>query len=61
MLSHPVPACSILSNKELRFSQFLKRNDLAESELGIKAYQKLLPIPREQLNLNRNLTQNPGY
>lgn len=49
-----------LKNEGVYFA-FLKRNDLAESELGIKAYQKLLPIPREQLNLNRNLTQNPGY
>lgn len=61
MFSHPVPACAILSNKELGFSQFLKRNDLAESELGIKAYQKLFPIPEQQLHINPNLAQNPGY
>jgi hypothetical protein len=40
---------------------FLKRNGLAISELGLKDYQLLLPIPWEALNMNYNLCQNPGY
>lgn len=39
----------------------LKRHDLAEEVLNIPAYRKLIPIPRREMNLNPNITQNPGY
>lgn len=40
---------------------FLKRNGLAMSELGLKQYQLLLPLPQSQCDFNPALTQNPGY
>lgn len=40
---------------------FLKRNGLAMKELGLEKYQLLLPIPQNELMVNPNLTQNPGY
>ena len=40
---------------------FLKRNGLAIKELGLEKYQLLLPIPENAINMNPNLTQNPGY
>lgn len=40
---------------------FLKRNGLAMKELGLEKYQLLLPIPQDELMVNPNLTQNPGY
>lgn len=40
---------------------FLKRNGLAMKELGLEKYQLLLPIPENELMVNPNLTQNPGY
>ena len=40
---------------------FLKRNGLAIKELGLEKYQLLLPIPQNELMVNPNLTQNPGY
>ena len=40
---------------------FLKRNNLAESVLNIPAYRTLLPFPQQELNMNPNLAQNPGY
>lgn len=40
---------------------FLKRNGLAMKELGLKKYQLLLPIPENEIIVNPNLTQNPGY
>ena len=40
---------------------FLKRNGLAMKELGLEKYQLLLPIPENAINMNPNLTQNPGY
>ncbi|WP_180269052.1 RagB/SusD family nutrient uptake outer membrane protein [Sphingobacterium sp. 1.A.5] len=49
-----------MKNEGVYFA-FLKRNDLAESELGIKAYQKLFPIPQYQLSIMPNMAQNPGY
>lgn len=49
-----------LKNEGVYFA-FLKRHNLAESVLGIKSYQKLLPIPQREINLNRNMVQNPGY
>lgn len=40
---------------------FLKRNSLAIKELGLEKYQLLLPIPQNEINMNPNMTQNPGY
>ena len=41
---------------------FLKRNNLAESELGItNPNYLLLPIPQQEVDYNYNMTQNPGY
>lgn len=40
---------------------FLKRNGLAIKELGLEKYQLLLPIPENAIDMNPNLTQNPGY
>lgn len=40
---------------------FLKRNNLAEEVLNIPAYKQLLPIPRQELDLNPRIKQNPGY
>lgn len=40
---------------------FLKRNGLAIKELGLEKYQLLLPIPQNGIDMNPNLTQNPGY
>lgn len=40
---------------------FLKRNSLAISELGLKDYQLLLPIPQNEMNTNYSMVQNPGY
>ena len=38
-----------------------KRNGLAIKELGLEKYQLLLPIPENAIDMNPNLTQNPGY
>ncbi|NLZ95023.1 MAG: RagB/SusD family nutrient uptake outer membrane protein, partial [Bacteroidales bacterium] len=43
------------------YFQFLKRNNLAKSELDIEDYKKLFPIPNSELSLNSMMTQNPGY
>lgn len=40
---------------------FLKRNGLAMKELGLEKYQLLLPIPQNEISMNPNMTQNPGY
>ena len=41
---------------------FLKRNNLAQSELGITdSNYLLLPIPQSEVDYNWNMTQNPGY
>ena len=40
---------------------FLKRNGIAKSELGLKDYQLLLPIPINEINANPSMVQNPGY
>lgn len=40
---------------------FLKRNGLAIKELGLEKYQLLLPIPQNEIKMNPNMTQNPGY
>lgn len=43
------------------YFDFLKRNNIAESELNINEYKTLLPIPEGELVLNTAITQNPGY
>lgn len=41
---------------------FLKRNNLAQSELGItNTNYLLLPIPSQEIAYNSGMTQNPGY
>lgn len=40
---------------------FLKRNGLAQTELNIKDYQLLFPIPRNEMDASPNITQNPEY
>lgn len=40
---------------------FLKRNGLATSELSLKEYQLILPIPESQLSMSFGINQNPGY
>ncbi len=41
---------------------FLKRNNLAQSELGISnSNYLLLPIPTQEIMYNSGMTQNPGY
>lgn len=49
-----------LKNEGIYFA-FLKRNNIAESELGIQEYQKLLPIPQRELAINPVMSQNPEY
>lgn len=39
----------------------LVRTGKAKEHLGIQDYQLLLPIPGKELQLNKNLTPNPGY
>lgn len=43
------------------YFSFLKRNEMAISELGLKENQLLLPIPGNELEFNSAMTQNPGY
>lgn len=43
---------------------FIRRNDLGQSYMGLDAnetYQLLWPFPYNEVILNDNLTQNPGY
>lgn len=40
---------------------FMKRNGFAQDVYGIEAHNLLLPIPRNELNTNPMLIQNPGY
>lgn len=41
---------------------FLCRNDLAVEQLGIQAYQRLLPIPQREIeSTGGTLVQNPGW
>ena len=44
---------------EFAYFAFLKRNDLCEKELGIEAWQKLLPFPESEVGLG-GAEQNPG-
>lgn len=62
------PANSIAGLNQLRKSlklqdyfAFLKRNGLAQSELGLQQYQLLLPIPDSERSSNPAMTQNPQY
>lgn len=43
------------------YFDFLKRNNIAVDELNISEYQKLLPIPARELDVNPSMTQNAGY
>lgn len=45
----------------INYLAFLQRNNLIEAEIGLEEYQHLFPIPLRELNLNPNMTQNPGY
>lgn len=40
---------------------FLKRNDLAVSELSLEDYQLILPIPIQAIHVSPGIEQNPGY
>lgn len=40
---------------------FLKRTGLAKEVCDIKDYQLLFPIPSNEVDLNPNIQQNPGY
>lgn len=40
---------------------FLKRTGQAQTTLGLEDYQLLFPIPRDEINRNPMMTQNPGY
>lgn len=52
-------------HKELAFEGFylhdFKRNGLAVGDLPATANSLVLPIPQREINVNSNLTQNPGY
>ena len=43
------------------YFSFLKRNNLAISELELEKYQLLFPIPGQDIIVTNNMTQNPGY
>jgi hypothetical protein len=50
--------------KQTRLPQyfaFLKRNNLAVTQLNLQNYQLLWPIPSDELMLNSACDQNPGY
>jgi hypothetical protein len=50
---------------ELAFEGFrfmdLRRHGKAESVLGIASNRLLWPVPLYETDVNKNLTQNPGY
>ena len=52
-------------HQELSFEGFylhdFKRNGRAVGDLSVKADNLILPIPQSEINVNANLTQNPGY
>ena len=50
----------VISNNGGYFS-FLKRNNLAISELELEKYQLLFPIPWHDVFVTSTITQNPGY
>jgi len=46
------------------YMNFIRRNGLGESFMGLShdnLYQLLWPIPSSEMNLNPQMTQNPGY
>lgn len=64
-LSNPLTALKEVWASELKgtgtYFAFLKRNDLAQSELGLEPYQLIFPIPQREVDLNGEISQNPGY
>ncbi|HOZ68575.1 MAG TPA: RagB/SusD family nutrient uptake outer membrane protein [Chitinophagaceae bacterium] len=46
-------------NDMIRFGKFLAPRELKPETSGVE--RLLYPIPNEQLTINPNLTQNPGY
>lgn len=40
---------------------FLKRNNFFKDTYGVEEYRSLLPIPEDDIMMNSQLTQNPGY
>lgn len=40
---------------------FMKRANFITEVYGIENFRKLLPIPNDEVQLNPNVTQNPGY
>lgn len=52
----------IVLSKSGNYFAFLKRNNLAEKEIGLAySYYLLFPFPLSELMNNPNLIQNPGY
>ena len=50
--------------QSVNYLGFLRRNSLGVSALGLKdaeLYQLLWPIPQKEVDVNPNMTQNPGY
>ncbi|MDR1454405.1 MAG: RagB/SusD family nutrient uptake outer membrane protein [Tannerella sp.] len=47
--------------KEGVYFEALKRFDEAEKRLNIAPYQRYLPIPQKEIDINPNITQNEGY
>ena len=46
------------------YMNFIRRNELGESFMSLShdnLYQLLWPIPSSEMNLNPQMTQNPGY
>ena len=40
---------------------FMKRNDMAQEEYGVKDFRLLLPIPQTAIKNSPGITQNQGY
>lgn len=50
--------------RSVNYLGFVRRNSLGVSALGLKddeLYQLLWPIPQNEVDVNPNMTQNPGY
>ena len=50
--------------QSVNYLGFVRRNSLGVSALGLKdaeLYQLLWPIPQKEVDVNPNMTQNPGY
>lgn len=43
------------------YLNFLKRNNIAISELGLQQYQLIYPIPQNEIGTGSEVVQNPGY